>query len=128
MTDAMILVFGGKYTCIYRETRLAFTVGDPHNPNNHPVYIVDQDLGNCILSIDDDFEVGINEICTQENTEKEKIKINVCSTSIRKMFFDGASSYLGAGAGALLVSPDDQFVIPFSYRLQWNVDCTNNVC
>jgi ribonuclease HI len=44
------------------------------------------------------------------------------------MFFDGASSYLGAGAGALLVAPDDQFVIPFSYRLQWNVDCTNNVC
>jgi ribonuclease HI len=44
------------------------------------------------------------------------------------MFFDGASSYLGAGPGELLVAPDDQFVIPFSYRLQWNVDCTNNVC
>jgi ribonuclease HI len=44
------------------------------------------------------------------------------------MYFDGASSFLGAGAGALLVAPDDQFVIPFSYRLQWNVDCTNNVC
>jgi len=44
------------------------------------------------------------------------------------MFFEGASSYLGAGVGALLVAPDDQFVIPFSYRLQWNVDCTNNVC
>jgi ribonuclease HI len=26
------------------------------------------------------------------------------------------------------MAPDDQFVIPFSYRLQWNVDCTNNVC
>jgi ribonuclease HI len=44
------------------------------------------------------------------------------------MYFDGASSYLGVGAGALLMAPDDQFVIPFSYRLQWNVDCTNNVC
>jgi ribonuclease HI len=44
------------------------------------------------------------------------------------MYFGGASSYLGAGVGALLVAPDDQFVIPFSYRLQWNVDCTNNVC
>jgi ribonuclease HI len=44
------------------------------------------------------------------------------------MYFDGASSFLGARVGALLVAPDDQFVIPFSYRLQWNVDCTNNVC
>ena len=44
------------------------------------------------------------------------------------MYFDGASSFLGARAGALLVAPDDQFVIPFSYRLQWNVDYTNNVC
>ena len=66
MTYATIPVFGGQYTRLYRETRLAFMVGDPHNPNNHPVYIVDQDLGNCILSIDDDFEVGINEICTKE--------------------------------------------------------------
>jgi hypothetical protein len=55
MTYATILVFGGQYTRLYRETRLAFTVGDPHNPNNHPVYIANQDLGNCILSIDDDF-------------------------------------------------------------------------
>ena len=44
------------------------------------------------------------------------------------MFFDGASSYFGAGDGALLVAPDNQFVIPFSYRLQWNEDHTNNVC
>jgi hypothetical protein len=72
MTYATIPVFGGQYTRLYRETRLAFTVGDPHNQNNHPVYIADQDLGNCILSIDDDFEVDIDESCTEEKTEKEK--------------------------------------------------------
>jgi ribonuclease HI len=44
------------------------------------------------------------------------------------MFFDGASSYLGVGDGVLLIAPDDQFVITFSYRLQWYIDCTNNVC
>jgi hypothetical protein len=117
MTYAKIPVFGGQYTRLYRETRLAFTVGDPHNPNNHPVYIVDQDLGNCILSIDDDFEVGIDKSCTEEKTKKEKLKENVYSSGVWKMFFDGASSYFGAGAGALLVAPDNQFVIPFSYRL-----------
>jgi ribonuclease HI len=44
------------------------------------------------------------------------------------MFFDSASSYLGAREGALLVAPDEQFIIPFSYRLQGNVGCTNIVC
>ena len=44
------------------------------------------------------------------------------------MFFDDTSSYLGVGAGVIFVAPDNQFVIPFSYRLQWNVDHTNNVC
>jgi hypothetical protein len=53
MTYATILVFGGQLTRLYRETRLAYTMSDPHNPNNFPVYIADQDLGNCILSFDD---------------------------------------------------------------------------
>jgi ribonuclease HI len=44
------------------------------------------------------------------------------------MFFNGASSYLGAGDGVMFVAPDNQFIIPFSYRLQWNIDHTNNVC
>jgi hypothetical protein len=56
MTYATILIFGGQFTQLYRETRLAYTISDPQNPNNYPVYVVDQDIGNCILSIDDDFE------------------------------------------------------------------------
>jgi hypothetical protein len=35
------------------------------------------------------------------------------------MFFDGASPYEWAGAGVLFVSPREQYVIPFSYRMQW---------
>jgi ribonuclease HI len=45
-----------------------------------------------------------------------------------KMFFDGASSCEGAGARVLFVAPGDEYAIPFSYRLQWEVDYTNNVC
>jgi ribonuclease HI len=45
-----------------------------------------------------------------------------------KMFFDGASSYEGEGVGVLFVELGDEYVIPFSYRLQWDVDYTNNVC
>jgi ribonuclease HI len=44
------------------------------------------------------------------------------------MYFDGTSSSEGAGAGILLVAPEGKFVVPFSYRLQWDIDYTNNVC
>jgi hypothetical protein len=123
MMYATIPIFGGKFTRLYRETRLDYTVSDPQNPNNYPVYVVDQDLGNCILSIDDDFET-----CT----ENEKVKISEENVNIRegmwKMYFDGASSWEGAGVGVLFVAPNDEYYIPFSYRLQFDIDYTNNVC
>jgi hypothetical protein len=56
MTYATIPIFGGQFTQLYRETRLDYTVSDPQNPNNYPLYVADQDLGNCILYLDDDFE------------------------------------------------------------------------
>jgi hypothetical protein len=62
MTYATILVFGGQFTRLNRETGLAYTVSDPQNPNNYPVYVADQDLGNCILSFDD----GVNS-CIEDN-------------------------------------------------------------
>jgi hypothetical protein len=62
ITYATITFFGGQLTQLYRETRLAYTVSDPQNPNNYPVYIAYQDLGNCILSFDDD----VNS-CAEEN-------------------------------------------------------------
>ncbi|XP_006575899.1 uncharacterized protein LOC114373843 [Glycine soja] len=40
------------------------------------------------------------------------------------MWFDGASNALGHGIGAVLVSPDEQY-IPFTTRLGF--DCTNNI-
>ena len=44
------------------------------------------------------------------------------------MFFDGALSCEGVGAGVLFVAPENKFVVSFSYRLQWDIDYTNNVC
>jgi hypothetical protein len=50
MTYSSIPIFGGQFTRLYRETRLPYIVSDPLNPNNYPVYVTNQDLGNCILS------------------------------------------------------------------------------
>jgi ribonuclease HI len=127
MTYTTVPVFGGQFTRLYRETRLAYIVSDPQNPNNYLVYVADQDLGNCILSFDD----GVNS-CTEENyideNESGKIDENMYSTRIWKMFFDDALSYEGAGAGVLFVAPENEFVIPFPYRFQWDIDNTNNIC
>ena len=113
MTYSMIPIFGGQFTRLYRDTWLTYTVSDPQNPNNYPVYVVDQGLGNCILSIDDDFE-------TCRENENEKVKISEENVIIRegmwKMYFNGASSWDGVGARLLFVTPNDEHCIPFSYR------------
>jgi ribonuclease HI len=127
MTYATIPVFGGQFTRLYRETRLAYTVSDPQNPNNYPIYIADQDLGNCILSFND-----TEDNCTEESyideIKTEKTAKNVYNIRAWKMFFDGASSCEGAGAGVLFVAPENEFFIAFSYKLQWDVDYRKNVC
>jgi ribonuclease HI len=104
-----------------------FTISDLLNPNNYLVYIVDQDLGKCILSIDDDLNECIEEDCI-EKEKIEKTNKDVYSTGVWKMYFDGDSSCEEAGDGVLFVAPDDEFIIPFSYRIQWDIDYTNNVC
>jgi ribonuclease HI len=124
MTYATIPIFGGQFTRLYKETRLAYIMSDHQNPNNYPVYVTDQDLGNCILTIDDDFEECIEE-------ENQKIEISKKNRNVRegmwKMFFDGASSYEGEGVGVLFVAPGDEYVILLSYGLQWDIDYTNIV-
>ena len=62
MMFSAIPLFGGQYTRFYRETRLSYTISDPQNSNNFPIYIADQDLGNCILSLDDGLDG-----CPEEN-------------------------------------------------------------
>jgi hypothetical protein len=127
MTYTTIPVFGGQFTRLYRETRLAYTVSDPQNPNNFPIYIADQDLGNCILSSNDGLD-GCIEENDIEHEESGYMTEDMCSTSIWKKKFNGALSCEGAGAGVLFVAPEERFIIPFSYRLHWDIDYTNNVC
>jgi hypothetical protein len=56
MNYATIPIFGGKFTRLYRETKLAYIVSDSQHPHSYPVYAIDQDLGNCILSVNSEFE------------------------------------------------------------------------
>jgi hypothetical protein len=51
MIYSTIPLFGGQYTILYRETKLACIVSDPKIPNNYPVYVAEKDLRSCILSV-----------------------------------------------------------------------------
>ena len=52
---ATILVFNEKRR-LYRENRMAHMIISTDNPENHPIYVVDIDLGSTILYNDLSFE------------------------------------------------------------------------
>jgi hypothetical protein len=70
MTYATIPIFG-KQRRLYRENHLAYMINNKDNPKNHPIYIVDTDMG---------FAMFYNDICPQESmlkqSESEKDKGN----------------------------------------------------
>jgi hypothetical protein len=48
-----IPVFGGEHRRIYTETQLAYIISDESNPINHPILLVDTNLGTTILQLSD---------------------------------------------------------------------------
>jgi ribonuclease HI len=120
LTYATILVFGGEHRRLYREAQLAYIISDEANPMNHPIFSLDTDLGSSLLQLTDAPEPPL---------EIKKWPITFCEnsppiTSVWKMFFDGASSKEGVGAGVVLVSPTQE-TIALSYKLEF--EATNNV-
>jgi ribonuclease HI len=114
------LVFGGEHRRLYREAQLAYIISDEANPTNHPIFSLDTDLGSSLLQLTDAPEPPL---------EIRKRPITFCEnsppiTSVWKMFFDGASSKEGVGAGVVFVSPTQE-TITLSYKLEF--EATNNV-
>ena len=54
LTYATIPIFGGENRRLYRELQFSYIVTDDKNPTNHPLYVVDKDLGTCMLHFSDD--------------------------------------------------------------------------
>ena len=49
LTYATILLFGGEKRRIYIEVRLAYIISDHHNPRNHPIYVVEDEIGSSVF-------------------------------------------------------------------------------
>jgi hypothetical protein len=95
-----IPVFGVEQRRLYREAQLTYIISDEENPTNHPIFSFDTDLGSNILQLTDTPEPPL---------EIRKQSIAFCeipppTTSVWKMFFDGASSKEGVGVGVVFVS------------------------
>jgi hypothetical protein len=112
-----IPVFGGEQRRLYREVRLAYLVSDHNNPTNHPIYVVEDDLGSFIFHMNEEMtKVSVRKSTTTVGDSKDSF--------VWKMYFDGACSKEGFGAGIVFISPTKE-VIPMSYKLEF--DTTNNI-
>ena len=78
LTYATILFFGGENRRLYRELQFAYIVTDNKNPTNYPLYVVEKDLGTCMLHFSDDNDAtGILQVekeksvkCTREQEDE----------------------------------------------------------
>jgi ribonuclease HI len=110
----------GEHRRLYREAQLAYIISDEANPTNHPIFALDTDLGSSLLQLTHAPEPPLK-LRKQPTTPLE---FPPSITPIWKMFFDGACSREGAGAGVFFVSPSQE-TISLSYKLEF--DTTNNV-
>lgn len=91
---------------------------------NHLVYAKDESLGCFSLSVNPDFEDEEN---TKTNFVPEIKAPQISKGDVInrwKLYFDGAYSKEGSGAGVILISPEGT-ILPFSHKLAF--DATNNV-
>jgi hypothetical protein len=101
LTYATIPVFGGEQRRLYKEAQLAYIVSDEADPTNHPIFSLDTDLGSSLLQLTDAPESSL--IIRKHPSPDHQISPQI--SSMWKMFFDGASSSEGAGAGVVFISP-----------------------
>jgi ribonuclease HI len=119
LSYATIPIFGGEFRRLYCEAQLAYIISDNDHSINHPIYAVDVDLGSSIFHIDN---------AIQQSLPLTKLVIAPLFVKnqnfLWKLYFDGASSREGAGAGVVLISPEHEVITP-SYKLEF--DTKNNI-
>jgi ribonuclease HI len=120
LTYSTIPVFGGEQRRLYREAQLAYIVSDEADPNNHPIFALDTDLGSSLLQLTD---APGSSLLIRKHPIPDHL-ISPQRSLVWKMFFDGASSSEGTGAGVVFISPCQEFV-SLSYKLEF--EATNNM-
>jgi ribonuclease HI len=122
LSYATIPVFGGVNRRLYRESQLAYVISDEKNPNNHPIYAVDTDMGSCILQFDDSLS---DTLLLRKPSDQTPVQpTEIAEDDLWTMFFDGACTKESAGAGIVFISPSKK-TSHLSFKLDFKV--TNNI-
>ena len=99
---------------------MAYLVSDSDNPANHPIYVVEEVLGSCMLYLSNEDTCGVLQVekknLVYHTTEKED--------ELWQIYFNGSSSKEGARYGVALVSPGGENVC-LMYKLEFQT--ANNV-
>ena len=77
MPYATILVFGGEFRRLYKETKMAYSISDQHNPSKHPIYAEEKELESSILHLaahDDNFQPKISEKQHFQGTNEQHLE------------------------------------------------------
>jgi hypothetical protein len=120
LSYATIPIFGGEHRRLYIEAHLAYIISDEGNPTNHPIYVVDIDVGSSIIHLTN-FHQSPLEIKNQSPTTCETTRKG---SQTWKMYFDGATSKDSIGAGVLFISPSQEVII-LSFKLEFKT--TKNI-
>jgi hypothetical protein len=99
LSYATIPIFGGEFRRIYHEAQLAYIISDNDHYINHPIYAVDVDLESSIFYIDNVVQQSFpltKSVVVPQSAENQNL--------LWKLYFDGASSREGTGAGTMLIS------------------------
>jgi hypothetical protein len=129
MSYTTIPVFGHDRR-LYREVLLKYMVSSKTQPNNHPIYAIDTEVGSSIFYNDLSFEEEepTTIMTTDEETAWETIECadpkDRTKNGVWNMSFDGVVSREGVGAG-VWVSPPEAGTKFCSYKLTF--ECTNNM-
>jgi hypothetical protein len=84
LTYDTIPMFGGEHRSLYREVRLYYIVNNHHNPNNHPIYVVEDEIGSSVFHLnDDELEMPIS--------QRRDHPLKSQSNKVWKMYFDVSS-------------------------------------
>ena len=119
----------GEYRRLCKENRLSYVVRNQYKPNNHPIYVVDTNLGSSMFFNDAHIEQDL--LVVEELKEdkefskrKEALQHKKNEQGLRAMYFDGFISKEGDGAGIWIISPNRGFKV-YYYKLAF--ECANNV-
>ena len=113
---------------LWRENRLKYMVSSKECPENHPIYVVDTDMGSSIFFNSSKPPPSLLMIDPKggnvEINQEPEINIEQKAKWFT-MHFDGACSKEGAGAGITISAPHLIEEKSFSYKFCFN--CTNNM-